>query len=180
MTTSQYFIEDDPIQILYLDNDSNDARHFFDMGLGSTWFDYDLHVVGTGGEATKFLTTPAASDHLPSARPIDLLLISNRCWNPEGQELVRQVRRHEKLHNIPVYCVASCPKKINSASPQCWNEDWRFATDCDKDARIAAIPFSTFLNKTHKTRLDGVICANNLEREISSILNHMTHYWFCG
>ncbi len=180
MKTSPYFLEDKPLQILFLDNDEKDARHFFNNGLGTTWFDYDLHIVTSEKEAARFIDRKETAINARTGRPLDLLLISNRCWPLGGQQLVSRVRSHDRLHSLPIYCVASCLKKQNSAEPQCWNTSWRRDTNCNEDARIAATPFTACLNETHETRLDGIICANNLEQEISSIHDQMTRYWFSG
>jgi len=178
MNTSPYFIEDAPLQILFLDKDRQDARLFFEQGMGTAFFDYDLHIIGSRAEASDFLDTSSSPDQPSQGRQVDLLLISNRCWNEEGEALVHDIRANQKLRDIPVYCVASCAKKINSPSPQCWNADWRLETDCNRDARIAAIPFDAHLARTHKAHLNGVICANNIERELTTILQSMTDNWF--
>ena len=186
MNTSPYFLEDAPLQILFLDKDKQDARFFFEQGMGTAFFDYDLHIISSRDEASAFIGAPSSIGTPPShdsslqQKQPDLLLISNRCWNEEGEALVHDIRANQKLRDIPVYCVASCAKKINSATPQCWNADWRLETDCNKDARIAAIPFDAHLARAHKTQLNGVICANNIERELTSILQSMTDNWFCS
>ncbi|MCF6198395.1 MAG: hypothetical protein L3J67_03175 [Hyphomicrobiaceae bacterium] len=175
MKTSQYFIDDEAIQILFLDTDHNDARTFFENGLGNAWFDYELHLL-TCLEETKLFLDPATAKHgLP-----DLLLISNRCWTEETEQLVAQIRENKKLACLPIYCVASCLKKTNSSSPQCWEPQWRIETGCDKDARITAIPFNSHLKSKSSAQLNGIICANNLDREIPNIIEKMTANWFCS
>ncbi len=175
MKTSQYFLDDEPIQIIFLDTNHKDARTFFENGLGNAWFDYDLHLILSAKDAEPFLDLDV-SDH----RPPDLLLISNRCWNEETERLVRRIRADKKLASLPIFCVASCQKKINSPVPQCWDPEWRIETNCDKDARITAIPFKSYLTSKSNAQLNGIICANNLDGEISNIIDNMTANWFCS
>ncbi len=173
MKTSQYFLDDEPIQILFLDTDHTDARIFFDRGLGSTWFDYELHLIHSKTEAQRFIVPVK-----PRQRPLDLLLISNRAWTTEGEQLVTQIRTQKKLTNLPVYCIASCPKKNQYPPLQCWDPQWRLDTDCDKDARIASIPYKPNLTSASKAQINGIICPNSLEHEMTKIINNMTTYWF--
>ncbi len=176
MKTSQYFLDDEPIQIIFLDSNHQDARTFFENGLGNAWFDYELHLILCAKEAEPFLQG-GKSEH----RPIDLLLISNRCWNEETEELVKHIRAHKKLASLPIYCVASCQKKNSSPSPhQCWDLEWRLETDCDKDARITAIPLRPRLDPNSRQHINGIVCANNLDQEISKIIDTMTANWFCS
>lgn len=175
--TSQYLLDDDPIQILFLDTDHRDAHMFFENGFGTVWFDYEVHYLCSFEDVLPFLDPIE-----PKQSPPDLLLISNRYWTKEPcEQLIKQIRNHKKLSCLPIYCVASCQKKINSpASPQCWDPQWRLETNCDKDARIAAIPFKPNLNPHSSAQLNGIICPNNLDREIPNIINKMTKNWFCS
>ena len=173
MKTSQYFIDDTPIQILFLDGEARDGREFFDQGLGNTWFDYDLHILDKLEKAIGFLETSQAN-----RRNLDLLLISGDLWPRGGESFVRQLRSTPALKKLPIYCIISCAKKLNLPAPKCWDTKWRQETRCDGDARATSIPFEPFIASGHPAHINGTLCANNIGSELSSIVDHMTNYWF--
>ncbi len=175
MKTSPYFIDDDPMKILFLDNDPADGRKFFENGMGTVWFDYDIQITNKKEEIEECLTINSTRQ-----RKLDLLLIANSYWFQGGEEFVRQLRAMPAFVHLPVYCVASCNKKFDGPFPGCWNKDWRLETDCDGHAREAARPFRHYLTADHPARLDGIICANSISTELSVIIEKMTSYWFTG
>ena len=174
MKTSQYFIDDTPLQIIYLDNNTTDGRSFFENGLGTTWFDYELQMIEQISETDNYLVADGSAK-----RNLDLLLISNSIWSEGGEELVRQMRMRTAYANLPIYCVLSCNKKISHLPENnCWSKDWRKKTDCNRDARITAIPYACFLDPDHPSHINGTICANNISTEIPRIVDQMTAHWF--
>ena len=122
MKTSPYFIDDAPLQILFFDKDSSSGRSFFNSGLGTTWFDYDLHLIENLAEATDFLQ-PVQQNQ----RALDLLFISNTVWFEGGEQLVKQIRSNKHLARLPIYCIASCSHKLIYCDANCPNKDWRKA-----------------------------------------------------
>ncbi len=173
MKTSAYFIDDAPLQILFFDKDSNSGRNFFNTGLGTAWFDYDLHLIGELAEAIEFLQ-PVQKNR----RALDLLFISNTVWFEGGEQLVTHIRASQDLAKLPIYCVASCSHKLIVNEANCTNMDWRQATNCDLYAKHAAQPFEPNLQAGHPAHLHGVLCGNNINEEVTNIINTMNEYWF--
>ena len=173
MKTSAYFIDDAPLQILFFDKDADNGRNFFNAGLGTVWFDYDLHLIETLAEAADFLA-PVKNNQ----RALDLLFISNTVWVEGGEQLLKQVRSNENLAKLPIYCVASCSHKLISDDVKCMDPYWRKKTNCDQYAQIAAQPFESYLSDNHPAGLHGVICGNNIADQVTKIIEDMNQYWF--
>ena len=173
MKTSPYFIDDTPMQILFFDKDANSGRKFFNLGLGTVWFDYDLHVIDALASATEFLR-PVTKNQ----RALDLLFISNSIWHEGGEHLVEQIRSNPTLADLPIYCVASCSHKLVVGDSNCMNENWRQQNNCNQYAKIAFEPFQPCLASNHPAHLHGVLCGNNINKEITNIINNMSQYWF--
>ncbi len=173
MKTSAYFIDDAPLQILFFDEDSRNGGNFFNSGLGTTWFDYDLHLVENIAEATDFLH-PVKKNQ----RALDLVFISNTIWSKGGEQLVKQIRSNQRLVRLPVYCVAACSHKLVVGNANCMDKDWRHATNCDHYSKVTANSFEPYLAADHPAHLHGVLCGNNIADEVSTIINNMNQYWF--
>ncbi len=167
------------LQIAVFDKDIGDGKDFFDSGLGCTWFDYDLHLFSRLEQATYLLEINNRPDH-PACKEtkLDLLLVSNRIWLEGGEQLVRAIRKHPRLNRLPIFLVASCNKKLVMPQPECWDTEWRASSNCDRDARIAAIPFERNLASDHPAHLNGIVCANNLAQTIPRIVDQLSEYWF--
>ncbi len=175
MKTSTYFIDDEPLQILFFDNEENCGNNFFNSGRGTAWFDYDLHMIDGLAKMDDFLK-PVKHNQ----RAVDLLFVSNTVWSDGGEQLVRQIRSSQHLAALPVYCVASCSHKLNANEAQCMNIDWRAATNCDHYAKLAAQPFQSNLEAGHPAYLHGILCGNNISGQVTKIINNMNQYWFCS
>ncbi len=175
MKTNPYFIDDVPLQILFIDANIDSGRQFFNSALGTTWFDYDLHMTSTPEDAMRFIRPRDSKE-----RALDLLFISNKSWTEGGKEYVKQIRTHDTLGNLPIYCIASCVKKLRTPNPQCMNKNWRLETSCNLDYLFAARPYKKYLAPDHPARLNDILCGNNISEQISSIINEMSRYWFNG
>lgn len=173
MKTSHYFVEEIPLQILYLDHNVVEGRKFFEKGLGTNWFDYDLHMIDQLDEATSFLEVNKAKE-----RKLDLLLVSSSIWFRGGEDFIKQLRSKSDFDRLPIYCVTACPKSINNPNLPCWSESWRETNDCDKVSKTSAIPYTRYENPKNSAYINGTICANNIISELPRLVGHMTSYWF--
>lgn len=172
MKTEQYFIDDEPLQILFLDLDKEKGHDFFNSSLGSSWFDYELHMLDQTAHAANFLDT-----NQPHHRPLDLLLISNNIWFRGGEDLVKQIRSHQSLALLPIYIIVSCNKANSSPSPTCWSESWRKDANCTKNHRISTISFEIYKEDEHPARINGTLCPFNISIEIPKIIRDMNTYF---
>ncbi|MCP4934348.1 MAG: hypothetical protein GY927_09120 [bacterium] len=173
MKTSRYFIDDAPLQILFFDKNSDSGHNFFNSGLGTIWFDYDLHLIENLAEATGFLQPVKQKQ-----RALDLLFISNTAWFEGGEQLVKQIRSSQHIAHLPVYCITSCCHKLTVDDTNCMDKCWCRATNSDEFSKLAPEPFEPYLTTSHQARLHGVLYSNNITDQVSTIIDDMSQYWF--
>lgn len=173
MKTSQFFNEDIPLQILFLDVNVINGRKFFENGLGNTWFGYDLHMADQIDDAIRIL------DKCKKGKQnVDLMLISSSVWFNGGEKFVEQLRTLLAFAKLPIYCVTLCLKSMESPGQGCWSQQWRLENSCDDSTEISALPFEHYQDPSHPAHINGTICANSITTEIPRILGQMATYWF--